>query len=47
LPSTTKTALLAVAVFAVPRILQVGKLWKSKGSIEGITTATFFGPAGI
>jgi len=22
-------------------------LWKSKGSIEGITTATFFGPAGI
>ena len=44
---TTKTALLAVAVFAVPRILHVGKLWKSKGSIEGITTATFFGAAGI
>jgi Na+:H+ antiporter len=22
-------------------------LWKSKGSIEGITTATFFGAAGI
>jgi Kef-type K+ transport system membrane component KefB len=36
-----------VAVFAVPRILHVGKLWKSKGSIEGITTATFFGAAGI
>jgi Kef-type K+ transport system membrane component KefB len=36
-----------VAVFADPRILHVGKLWKSKGSIEGITTATFFGAAGI
>ena len=40
-------ALLAAAVFAVPRILHVEKLWKSKGSIEGITTATFFGAAGI
>jgi Kef-type K+ transport system membrane component KefB len=40
-------ALLAGAVFAVPRILHVEKLWKSKGSIEGITTATFFGAAGI
>ena len=36
-----------MAVFAVPRILHVGKLWKSKGSIEGITTATFFRAAGI
>jgi Kef-type K+ transport system membrane component KefB len=40
-------ALLAGAVFVVPRILHVEKLWKSKGSIEGITTATFFGAAGI
>jgi Kef-type K+ transport system membrane component KefB len=40
-------ALLAAAVFVVPRILHVEKLWKSKGSIEGITTATFFGAAGI
>src|ERR671926_591293 len=40
-------ALLAGAVFIVPRILHVEKLWKSKGSIEGITTATFFGAAGI
>jgi Na+:H+ antiporter len=40
-------ALLAAAAFAVPRILHVEKLWKSKGSIEGITTATFFGAAGI
>ena len=40
-------ALLAGAVFAVPRILHVEKLWKSKGSIEGIATATFFGAAGI
>ena len=40
-------ALLAGAVFVVPRILHVERLWKSKGSIEGITTATFFGAAGI
>src|ERR687892_143830 len=40
-------ALLAGAVFVVPRILHVEKLWKSKGSIEGITTAAFFGAAGI
>jgi Kef-type K+ transport system membrane component KefB len=40
-------ALLAAAAFVVPRILHVEKLWKSKGSIEGITTATFFGAAGI
>jgi Na+:H+ antiporter len=39
--------LLAGAVFVVPRILHVEKLWKSKGSIEGITTAAFFGAAGI
>ena len=40
-------ALLAGAVFVVPTILHVERLWKSKGSIEGITTATFFGAAGI
>ena len=39
--------LLAGAVFVVPRILHVEKLWKSKGSIEGITTASFFGAAAI
>jgi Na+:H+ antiporter len=40
-------ALLIGSVLIVPRILHVEKLWKSKGSIEGITTATFFGAAGI
>jgi Kef-type K+ transport system membrane component KefB len=40
-------AILAGSVFVVPRILHIEKLWKSKGSIEGITTATFFGAAGI
>jgi Kef-type K+ transport system membrane component KefB len=39
--------LLTGAVFVVPRILHVEKLWKSKGSIEGITTASFFGAAAI
>ena len=39
--------LLLVAIFLVPRILHREKLWKSKGSIEGITTAIFFGTAGI
>jgi Na+:H+ antiporter len=40
-------ALLAGAVFIVPRILHVERLWKSKGSIEGLVTAAFFAAAGI
>jgi Kef-type K+ transport system membrane component KefB len=40
-------ALLAGAVFVVPRILHVERLWKSKGSIEGLVTAAFFAAAGI
>jgi Kef-type K+ transport system membrane component KefB len=40
-------ALLVGAVIIVPRILHVEKLWRSKGSVEGITTAVFFGAAGI
>lgn len=39
--------LLIGAVFLVPRILHRETLWKSRGSIEGITTAIFFGTAGI
>jgi Kef-type K+ transport system membrane component KefB len=35
------------SVIIVPRILHVEKLWKSKGSIEGITTASFFGAAAV
>ena len=40
-------ALVIGAVLIVPRLLHLETLWKSKGSIEGITTAAFFGAAGI
>ena len=40
-------ALLLGAVFLIPRLLHVERLWKSKGSVEGIVTASFFGAAGI
>jgi Kef-type K+ transport system membrane component KefB len=39
--------LLVGSVILVPRILHVERLWRSEGSIEGITTAAFFGAAGI
>ena len=35
------------SIFLIPRLLHVERLWKSKGSIEGIVTASFFGAAGI
>jgi Kef-type K+ transport system membrane component KefB len=40
-------AILIGSILIVPRILHREKLWKSQGSIEGITTAIFFGGAGI
>ena len=40
-------ALLVGSIVIVPRILHRERLWKSQGSIEGITTAIFFGGAGI
>ncbi len=40
-------ALIIGAVLIVPRILHREQIWKSQGSIEGITTAIFFGSAGI
>jgi Kef-type K+ transport system membrane component KefB len=40
-------ALLIGSVVLIPRLLHVERLWKSKGSIEGIVTAFFFGAAGI
>ena len=40
-------ALLVGIVILVPRILHVERLWRSEGSVEGITTADFFGAAGI
>ncbi len=39
--------LLIGAYFLIPRILHREKLWRSRGSIEGITTAIFFGIAGV
>ena len=39
--------LLVGAVILIPRILHVERLWGSEGSVEGITTAAFFGAAGI
>ena len=38
---------LAGAVLLVPRLFHVENLWKSKGSVEGIVTASFFEAAGI
>jgi len=35
------------AILVIPRILHVERLWRSEGSVEGITTAAFFGTAGI
>ena len=29
------------SVIIIPRILHVEKLWRSEGSVEGITTAAF------
>jgi Kef-type K+ transport system membrane component KefB len=40
-------ALLVGSILIVPRILHRERLWRSQGSIEGITTAIFFGGAGI
>ena len=40
-------ALLAAAIFIIPKILNAERLWKSRGSIEGIVTASFFGASGI
>src|SRR5918994_4661296 len=40
-------ALLIGSIYLIPKLLHVERLWKSKGSIEGIVTASFFGAAGI
>ena len=40
-------ALLIGFVFIIPRILHRERLWRSEGSMEGITTAAFFGGAGL
>jgi Na+:H+ antiporter len=40
-------ALLIGAVVIIPRILDSERLWKARGSVEGIVTASFFGAAAI
>src|ERR687897_2794835 len=40
-------ALLIGSIYLIPKLLHVERLWKSKGSIEGIVTAAFFAAAGI
>lgn len=39
-------AMAIAAIFVVPRLVN-SRLWKAKGSIEGVVTAAFFGTAGI
>jgi Kef-type K+ transport system membrane component KefB len=43
----TFAAILIVSVVVIPRVLHTERLWKSKGSLEGIVTAAFFAAAGI
>jgi Na+:H+ antiporter len=43
----TFAAILIVSVLLIPRILHTERLWKSKGSLEGIVTAAFFAAAGV
>lgn len=35
------------AILLIPKILHAERLWKSRGSVEGIVTASFFGASGI
>jgi Kef-type K+ transport system membrane component KefB len=39
--------LLIGAIIIIPRILNTERLWKAKGSVEGIVTASFFGASAI
>jgi Kef-type K+ transport system membrane component KefB len=39
--------LLIGSVLVIPRILHIERLWRSEGSMEGVTTAAFFGAAGL
>src|SRR5918992_369241 len=43
----TFAAILVVSVLVIPRVVHTERLWKSKGSLEGIVTATFFAAAGV
>jgi Kef-type K+ transport system membrane component KefB len=39
--------LLIGAIVIIPRIVNTERLWKAKGSVEGIVTASFFGASAI
>ncbi|MGV8107665.1 MAG: cation:proton antiporter [Nitrososphaerota archaeon] len=39
--------LLIGAIVVIPRIVNTEKLWKARGSVEGIVTASFFGASAI
>jgi Na+:H+ antiporter len=39
--------LLIAAIIIIPRIVNTERLWKARGSIEGIVTASFFGASAI
>src|ERR687895_950517 len=43
----TFAVILIVSVLVIPRVLHTERLWKSKGSLEGIVTAAFFAAAGV
>ena len=43
----TFAAILIISALLIPRILHTERLWKSKGSLEGIVTAAFFAAAGV
>jgi Kef-type K+ transport system membrane component KefB len=40
-------ALVIAAVIIIPRMLHADRLWKARGSIEGVVTASFFGASAI
>jgi Kef-type K+ transport system membrane component KefB len=40
-------ALLVGAILIIPRMLNTERLWKARGSVEGIVTASFFGASAI
>jgi Kef-type K+ transport system membrane component KefB len=43
----TFAVILVVTVIVMPKVLHTERLWRSKGSLEGIVTAAFFAAAGI
>lgn len=46
-PLVAFVLILGASVVLVPRVLHLQGLWKSKGSVEAVATALFFGGAGV